>query len=41
MHDPEKGHWEAVKRVLQYIKGTVDVRLVIEKDSTGKQECIV
>ena len=40
MHDPEKGHWEAVKWILQYIKGTIDVGLVFEKDSTGKQECI-
>ena len=40
MHDPEKSHWEAVKLVLQYIKGTIDVGLVFEKDSTGKQECI-
>jgi len=40
MHDPRKGHWEAVKWVLRYIKGTIDVGLVFEKDSTGKQECI-
>ena len=40
MHDPGKGHWEAVKWVLRYIKGTIDVGLVFEKDSTGKQECI-
>ena len=40
MHDPGKGHWEAVKWVLQYIKGTIDVGLVFKKDSTGKQECI-
>ena len=26
--------------VLRYIKGTIDVGLVFEKDSTCKQECI-
>jgi len=36
MHDPGKGLWEAVKWVLLYIKGTIDVDLVFEKDSTGK-----
>jgi len=40
MDDPGKGHWEAVKWVLRYIKGTIDVGLVFEKDSMGKQECI-
>ena len=40
MHDPGNGHWEAVKWVLRYTKGTIDVGLVFEKDSTGKQECI-
>ena len=40
MHDPEKGHWEAVMWVLRYIKGTIDVSLVFEKDSTCKQECV-
>ena len=40
MHDPEKGHWEAVKWVLRYIKGIIDVGLVFEKDSTGKHACI-
>jgi len=40
MHDPEKDHWEAVKWVLRYIKGTIDVGLVFEKDFTGKQEYI-
>ena len=40
MHDPDKGHWEAVKQVLQYVKGTIDIYLVFEKDSTGKQECV-
>ena len=36
MHDPGRGHWEAVKWVLRYIKGTIDVGLVFEKDSTSK-----
>ena len=29
-----------MKWILWYIKGTIDVGLVFEKDSTGKQECI-
>ena len=39
MQDPSRGHWEAVKWVLRYIKGIIDVGLVFEKDFTGKQEC--
>ena len=40
MHDPDRGHWEALKWVLRYIKGTIDVGLIFEKDVMGKQECI-
>ena len=40
MHDREKGHWKTVKWALCYIKGTIDVELIFEKDSTCKQECI-
>jgi len=40
MYDPGKGHWEAVKWVLRYIKDTIDVGSVFEKNSTNKQECI-
>ena len=39
MHDAGKGHWEAVRWILWYIKGTIDVGLVFEKDEHDKQEC--
>ena len=39
MHDPDKGHWEAVRWILRYIKGTIDVGLVFMKDVASKQEC--
>ena len=40
MPDPRRGHWEAVKWILRYIKGKIDVRLVLEKDSNDKQDCV-
>ena len=40
MHDHDRGHWEAIKWVLRYIKDTIDVGLLFEKDSIGKQECV-
>jgi len=39
-HDLGRGHWEAMKWILGYIKGTTDVGLVFKKDITGKQEYI-
>ena len=39
MHDPGRGHWEAVKWILRYMKGTIDVGLVFEKDHQEKHEC--
>jgi len=36
MHDPSRDHWEAVRWILQYIKGTIDAGLVFEKDVGGK-----
>ena len=38
IHDPGRGHWEAVRWIMRYIKGTADVVLVFEKDVGGKQE---
>ena len=39
MHNPSKSHWEALKQIMWYIKDTVDVGLIFEKDVVGKQEC--
>jgi len=38
MHDPHKGQWEAVRWIPRYIKGTLDVGLIFEKDECGKHE---
>ena len=40
MYDPGKGHWEAVKWIIRYIKGAMNVGLELKKDVTGKPECI-
>ena len=34
MANPEHAHWEAVKRVIRYLKGTKDVKLILGKGST-------
>jgi len=39
MHDPGRGHWEAVKWILRYTKGTIDIDLVFKK-YVGQQDCI-
>ena len=40
MHDPGKGHWEAMRWILRYITGTVNVGLDLKKDDCDKHECI-
>ena len=40
VHDPGRGLWEAVKLILQCIKGVIDISLVFKKDFMGKQKCI-
>ena len=40
MHDPGRSHWEAVKWILRYINGTIDIDLVFKNYVTGKQEYI-
>jgi len=40
MHNPGKGHWQAVKWILRYIQKTVDVGLLFERDDTLGQGVI-
>uniref|UniRef100_A0A5B7BYT4 Reverse transcriptase Ty1/copia-type domain-containing protein n=1 Tax=Davidia involucrata TaxID=16924 RepID=A0A5B7BYT4_DAVIN len=40
MHNPGKGHWQAVKWILRYIQGTVDVGLKFQKDDSTGQHVI-
>ena len=37
MHDPGKVHWQAVKWILRYIHGTVDVGLKFQRDDKPSQ----
>ncbi|KAM1696422.1 hypothetical protein ACFXTN_027951 [Malus domestica] len=37
MHNPGKGHWQAVKWILRYILGTVDVGLLFQQDKVTGQ----
>jgi len=40
MHDPGKEHGDAMKWKLWYIKGTVDIGLVFERNTISKQLCM-
>ena len=41
MEDPREDHWAAVKRLLRYVKGAVDPRIVFPKtDGSGLQPTV-
>ena len=40
IHNPGRGHWEAVKWILRYIKDIIDISLVFKMVVMGEQECI-
>ena len=40
MHNPGKGHWQAVKWILRYIQKTVDIGLLFERDDSLGQGVI-
>ncbi|HLG30136.1 MAG TPA: Ty1/Copia family ribonuclease HI [Candidatus Brocadiales bacterium] len=36
MHDPGISHWESVKRIFRFLKGTINKGIVYKKTETGK-----
>ena len=40
MHNPEKDHWESVKWILRYVKGTVDKGLVFDRNKASTCDVI-
>ena len=40
MHDPGKGHWQAVKWILRYLHGTVNMGLKFERDHRLRQNLV-
>ncbi|KAK8952543.1 hypothetical protein KSP39_PZI003450 [Platanthera zijinensis] len=40
MHDPDQGHWQAIKWILRYLKGTIDVGLVYERQQSSVGLCM-
>ena len=41
MEDPREDHWAAVKRLLRYVKGTVDHRIIFPKTGKGRLQLTV
>jgi len=40
MHNPSKDHWEAVKWILSYVKGSLDRCLVFDKSKTASYDAV-
>ncbi|KAK8950917.1 hypothetical protein KSP39_PZI003025 [Platanthera zijinensis] len=40
MHDPDQGHWQTIKWILRYLKGTVDVGLVYGRQQSSVGLCM-
>lgn len=40
MHDPGRGHWQAVKWILRYLQNTIDVGLTFERDESLGQRIV-
>ncbi|KAK8934286.1 hypothetical protein KSP39_PZI015019 [Platanthera zijinensis] len=40
MHNPGRSHWNAVKWILRYLKGTVDTGLMFERQSSVANLCV-
>ena len=40
MHNPGKEHWQAVRWILRYLQGTVDVGLKFERNKTSSQHLV-
>jgi len=36
MHNPDRDHWEAMRKILGYIKGIIDVGVVFKKNTMDK-----
>ena len=41
MSNPGKPHWEALRWILRYLKGSMDVGLLYRKENNGNGDCVV
>ena len=41
MEDPREDHWAAVKRLMRYVKGTVDLGIIFPKTDASRLQLTV